>query len=220
MVDDPEIAKLGDEGATGKFIPCFIDEVKIQAFDRSFGQMIRQLQKQQNKIYISDHNVLRFTHGRKSIAPAIEGDTGFELNVISTEWTIYFKAIAENDLNLLESTILKVTDSFNSQFARNVYSTASSAADSAGNVVSINDSGSMALSLLEMLKRIEFGVDRNGKISLPSIHLSPETGMQLERDLALQPPEFAEELERLKQEKSKLALQKEAKRKAKFKRFK
>ena len=103
------------------------------------------------------------------------------------------------------------------QFARSIYSVVGAAAERVGNVVSNKETGSTAQSFLAMLKKIEFGVDRDGNVSLPQVHVGPDMAEKMINELQSQPPEFGEEVERVKAQRSEQALQKEAERKAKFK---
>jgi hypothetical protein len=68
-----------------------------------------------------------------------------------------------------------------------------------------------------MLKKVEFGVDREGNVCLPEMHVAPDMAEKIVNELKSQPPEYSAEVERLKAERSEQALQKEAERKAKFK---
>ncbi len=101
--------------------------------------------------------------------------------------------------------------------SRHIYSVVGAAAEKVGNVVSNSETGSSAQSFLQMLKKIEFSVDREGNVSLPQMHVGPDMGKKLLEELSAQPPEFSEEVERVKAERTELALHKEAERKSKFK---
>lgn len=196
---------------------CFVDETEIAEFDRSYLAMINDLRKQRTSIYIDDNNVLHYIHGAKWVHVGRDEEDGPSLHTLSTEWTIPFRALADNDLTLLETCLIKTVDALCAQFAHSIYSIVGAAAEKIGNVVSTNETGSNAQSFLEMLKRIEFGVDRNGNVSLPQLHVGPEMADKLLAELKAQPPEFGEEVERVKAERTELALRKEAERKAKFK---
>jgi hypothetical protein len=79
------------------------------------------------------------------------------MHTISAEWTIPFKDIADNDLNLIARTILPMNDEMEKQFAINMYAVVGAAAEKVGNVVSARAAGSFSQSMLEMFKKIELG---------------------------------------------------------------
>jgi hypothetical protein len=109
-----------------------------------------------------------------------------------------------------------VAETISSEMKKNIYATVSAAADGTGNVVSTKAAGSPALAFLEMLRKIEFGVNPKGEVTLPDLHLSPEMGQKMFDDLNSQGPEFRNEVERIKREKALDALQREQARLAKF----
>ena len=77
-------------------------------------------------------------------------------------------------------------------------------------------SGSLAEAFLEVLEKIEFMADRNGKVSMPELHVGSEVGSRL---LALKdnaPPGFNEKVEALQARKIQEAKAREVQRKAKF----
>jgi hypothetical protein len=67
-----------------------------------------------------------------------------------------------------------------------------------------------------MLEKIEFGVDRDGNVTLPQIHAAPNVVDEIHRVLTSQGPDFERRVERVKREKIKAALKKEESRKARF----
>ena len=104
------------------------------------------------------------------------------------------------------------------QFAFNIYGLVNTAAEKTGNVVDARAAGSIAKSMLEILRKIELGVDRDGNVSMPQIHVGPEMFQRITKELENVPPELKAEIERVKAEKVQAALQGEADRKAQLKR--
>jgi hypothetical protein len=211
-VTDDEIQKRRDAR-----IFCFVDDEETQRFDLAHLKMLRELHKRYVSLFVNENNNFGYTHGTNWISPTPEGDAEAQMQTFSTEWSIPKQGIVDNDLSLIDSLMMDAVESLNAQFAKGIYGVAEAAAQGAGNVLSDKETGSTALSFLEMLKRIEFGVDRDGKVSLPQIHAGPGVVEKMMAELSSQPPEFSEEVERVKAERSKLALQKEAERKARFK---
>ena len=137
---------------------------------------------------------------------------------MSAEWTIPFKDIADNDLSLIARSILPLNEEIERQFARNMYGLVGAAAEKVGNVVDAKASGSIAASMLEMLRKIEFGVSRDGTVSMPQIHVGPDMAERIAKELKNVPPEIEAEFKEVKAKKVEDALDREAERKAKFKR--
>jgi hypothetical protein len=98
-----------------------------------------------------------------------------------------------------------------------MYEMVSDAAASVGNVVDAKATGSIAESFLEMLRKTEVGVDRDGTISMPQLHVHPDTWVKMEEELRSQPPEFGAEVERIQAEKAEAAFDREATRKGRYK---
>lgn len=195
---------------------CFVDDDEIHGFDNAYMRMMRELHKRQTSMYIKEDNVLHYQHGANWIRSAREGHEGPQMQTFSTEWSMPFQSIVDHDLSLIESGLWNAVNELSAQFAESIYHVVGAAAERVGNVVSNTETGSTAKSFLEMLKRIEFGVDRDGNVSLPEMHVGSNMAEKLINELKSQPPEFSEEVERVKAERSNLALQKEAERKAKF----
>jgi hypothetical protein len=105
------------------------------------------------------------------------------------------------------------------QFIEMLYTTISASAEATGNVIDAKAAGSIAASFLEMLKKIELAVDRNGEVKMPEIHVAPALGRKMIAELEAQPPEFREQVERVKAEKMASAFEREKERKERFKRY-
>jgi hypothetical protein len=103
-----------------------------------------------------------------------------------------------------------------SGFMRTLYETVSSAVQEVGNVVDAKGKPTPDV-FLEMLRKIEFGVNRRGEVTRPEIHVHPETAPGLIKALEDAGPAFQAEVDRLTAEKEAEALAREARRKARFK---
>lgn len=158
-----------------------------------------------------------FHHGQgwatqRESAPDYAGK--FQLQQV--ENAIKFESVMSNDL----PTMLNFIETFAQQFADHIkklaYQRASEAAESVGNTVSAQESGSTAAAFLEMLRKIEFGVDQQGNVSLPAIHIHPDNADKFFAELESQGQEFEQEVERIKQEKIVAALVRERERLSKY----
>ena len=211
-----ESAKEPDK--TDPRIFCFERDEDDHAFDASVTALMRTMQDQSRKMFIHEHNVHRMNHGANWVHSAREAEPDTTMHSISAEWTIPFAGIAENDLNLIAQTVRPINEEMERQFVQNIYGVIGSAAAKIGNIVDAKESGSFALSMLEMFRKIEFGVDRDGNVSMPQIHVAPGMYERIVNEMQDVPPDLSEEIERVKAEKVQLALDREIERKAKFKR--
>lgn len=213
--DDPD---ADDKAIDDPRIFCFEHPKDLAAFELSVTKLIGRLHEREQSMFVSPHNVLRMNHGSQWVHSARAPEPDTSMHSISTEWLIPFKDIADNDLSLIARSIQPVSEDMSRQFAQRMYGVVSAAAESAGNVVDAKIAGSVTASLIEMMSKIELGVDRDGNVSMPQIHVGPEAYDKLAKALKNMEPEVAAELERLKEEKSQQALQREAERRAKFRR--
>ena len=72
--------------------------------------------------------------------------------------------------------------------------------------------------MLEMFRKIEIDVDRDGNVSMPQIHVGSDMYERVTTEMQNVPTELAAEFEQVKAEKIRLAHEREVARKAKFKR--
>lgn len=137
------------------------------------------------------------------------------MQTISAEGEMPFADIVEGDLTLIPRTVASISEQMTAAQMRMLYATMSKSCDEHGQTVSAAEMGNAA-AFLAMLQKIEFGVDRDGNVSLPQIHAAPGTAKAMIADLEAQPPEFMAEVERIKAEKSEDALARERLRLSRF----
>lgn len=197
---------------------CFERRNDEKAFESSLMRLVGAMQKQSRQMFVSEHNVLRMNHGGNWVHAAREPEPDTTMLTISAEWVIPFKDIADNDLSLISRTVLPINEEMGKQFAQNMYGVVGAAAERVGNVVNGQAADSILISMVEMFKKIEFGVDRDGKISMPQMHVGPEMYERIARELQNVPAEIEAEIEKIKAVKVQAALVREEERKSKFKR--
>lgn len=216
MLDPSMNDTIGGQKANDPRFWCFERKEDESAFELSVTSFLGELRKQSRETFVSEQNVLRTNHGKNWALLARDPEPDVTMHQVSVEYTIPFKEIAENDLGLITRTILLLNEEMGRQFEHNMYSAISAAAEKVGNVVDARDAGSFAQSMLEMFKKIELGVDRNGNVSMPQIHLGPEAFERMTKEMQNVPPEVEAEFEQIKAEKIQAALSRESERKAKF----
>lgn len=197
---------------------CFERAADEQAFETSVASLLGKMQASSRRMFVSEQNILRMNHGGTWVHAASDPEPDTSMHTISAEHVIPYKDIADNDLSLIARSILPLNEEIEKQFALNMYGLIGAAADKVGNVVDAKATGSFAASMLEMLRKIEFGVGRDGAVSMPQIHVGPGMAERLAEELKNVPPEIEAEIQQVKAEKVQQALDREAERKAKFKR--
>jgi len=216
-----DCAMASAEETTEKTDPrfrCFERADEETAFDASVTMLVGRMQARSRQMFVSEENTLRMNHGGSWIHAAQDPESDTTMHTISVESLIPFKDIAENDLGLIARTILPLNEEMEKQFAQSMYGVIGAAAEKVGNVVDAKAAGSFANSMLEMFRKIEIGVDREGNISMPQLHVGPAMAEKIANELQDVPPEIEAEIEQVRAEKVQSALDREAERKAKFKR--
>jgi hypothetical protein len=189
---------------------------EIDAFASSFVEALAAIQHAHARQFIAPENMQRLRHGRTWTEPAGETFKEGELKAHSAEMITPFEDIVRNDLSLIHRSILAITSSLQSQFQASLYSTISDACDRSGNVVHAEKGVSFAEMFKAMLEKIEFVADKEGRVSMPHLHLDSMAVDKIREELARQPPEFEVEIERIKAEKVSAAVRNEAERKKRF----
>lgn len=195
----------------------FSFETECIAFEKSFNASIAALLHEMRKTFLSSDNIIGYSHGRKWRSHAVvQADEDGEFTEHSTEIVTKFDDIVANDLSIISKTRDEILKNMQMQFMGSMYSTVSEAAEKSGNVVSAKSGVPNAQTFLDLLKKIEFGVDKDGRPSLPEIHASPAVADAMLEELSSQGPDFKAEVERIKKEKIEAALQREEERRSKF----
>lgn len=210
-VDEPTGASRPDPR-----IFCFDDPQEERAFERTVVKLMGRLVERERGALVSARNVLRMNHGRNWVHSAREPEPDTTMHSLSTELLLPFKELADNDLDLITRSIVPVSEDMSRQFAQTMYSMVGAVAERVGNVVDAKAAGSVSASLIEMMSKIELGVDRDGNVSMPQIHAGPEAHAKLVEGLKNMSLEDAAELERLRMEKSQQALNREEERRGRF----
>ncbi|WP_165190396.1 hypothetical protein [Caulobacter soli] len=196
---------------------AYDDETRV--FLSSQLRVFAELQKTVVGKYLRPENTQRFRHGGGWSNPANPEAPEVKWHTHSAETAIRFEDIVNNDLSTIDRTFAAFKEAMERQFAEMLYSTVSEAAEQVGNVVDAKAQPSLADAFMATIEKIEFMADKNGEVSLPEVHVHPETGAKMMAALEAAPQEFKDRLEALKARKSEEALTREAERKTKFVRY-
>ena len=195
------------------------DETGEDEFHKSFVKLLTQVQKKIFSKYLRPENMHRFKHGGQWAHPAAPEALVGDIKKYSSETVIPFEKVVNHDLAVIEQVVGKLAGDMERQFAQLMYSTMSAAADKAGNTVDAQSAGSPSEAFAQMLEKVQFSANKFGNVTLPEIHLAPETAEKLEKLIAEAPPEFHERIEEIKVRKTAEALEREVQRKSRFVRY-
>jgi hypothetical protein len=191
-------------------------------FQKAMNTQLRNSLREIRNAIVPSENVFTYSHGTKwrtdhSASPEAINDE--EMIVHSSEGELPFERIVNNDLYAIVEVERQLVASLDSQFKRSMYQMINETTEQTGNVIR-TDGPFDPEHFIQMLEKIEFGVDRNGEVSLPEIHAGPEIAQKMFDALSSQGPEFGERVNEIKRRKGEEALRKEADRKSKFPRQK
>jgi hypothetical protein len=182
-------------------------------------ELMGELREAKINTTLSPENIMRYHHGAgwhtHGVNEDIDDAGKFESQSLTTE--IKFEDILNQRMDV-SAYFNKIADHVHGMQMRLLYKVVGESTDKSGNIVSTKVEGSIANSFLAMLRKIEFGVDRNGNVSMPQIHAGKEMSEKMLQELQAQGAEFQAEVEKVKAEKTAQALEREAERLARFKR--
>jgi hypothetical protein len=197
-------------------LPPFPFKNESQIFGESLLKLAQDTHRQQISQYVSKDNMQSFHHGRGWLTVCEKETNESPLSQAGVELAIEYSNIIENNIQSLFDFVNKFVDGFTSQVVRRMFETINEACNKSGNVVKQSDHSSKAEAFLQMLKTIEFSVNENGQVELPSLHVGPDQAQVLIDELNKQDEEFHKEVERIKKEKAVAAIEKEKARLSKY----
>lgn len=177
---------------------------------------VRRLVDKKRSEFIPPENVQSYRHGLAWQAHYTDSPTEVStVKELRHEFMVPMDSICDGYFSVLEDKIVEMSEAMHASQMRMMYELVSETSDRTGNVVSTAGKG-MAEAFLETLEKIEFGVDKNGNPSLPSIHLGSEAFKKLFEDPQLKDPQFAQRVEDVKKRKIDAALRREDERLGRF----
>jgi hypothetical protein len=186
-------------------------------YSSAVQKTISAVYQRQVRELLDPRNVQRFYHGRNWRAHSGDEHAKEEstLEQHQVDHEIKFDDVIQHKLDLIPLTIKSITTSMHSSLMKMLYGKINESTDRSGNVVHAAEHGSPRDAFLETIRKIEFGVDEQGLVSLPQIHVPP--GSRLLEELQTGGAAFDAQVEALIAEKSKAALERENERLARFK---
>lgn len=195
----------------------FPDRQGGKAFNMSYKEHVIQLLRRVVDTRIPPENAHTFYHGGGWTQRRSDGsEMRTEVEAHSAETLLKFDDVVGGKLSAIPELIQSIVGQMEDQFMRTLYARISEGVKEVGNVVDAKGKTTPE-AYLEMLRKIEFGVNRKGEVTRPEIHVHPETAPKLIKALEEAGPEFQVEVDRLMTAKEGEALAREKERKARFK---
>lgn len=187
------------------------------AVQEAVGTAIVGIVRRRTHDFIPEENTRRFNHGTTWITPAKPELGKDEMVTIGHESSIKWDDIVDQNLSIIPTSIVSIGTDMAEQQVKMMFHSVSAACDRSGNVVDAAERP-LADAFMEMLEKIEFGVDRSGEVSLPSIYVPPDTGDRMIGELEGQPEEYQQRVKCIIEAKKTAALDAEKARLNRFKR--
>lgn len=188
-------------------------------FDNAFARAFREIQKRIVAQYLPPENTRRFRHGGAWRNPGNPTAFGGEMQTHAAFLETQFDELVNNDLAIIERSFNRLGEAMHRQFAHMLYSTVGAACDQSGNTINAQANGSIEEAFMAMLEKIELVANKDGTVSMPQVHVSPELGNRMMAALESSSQEFKDRFDAVKARKTAEALAREAERKAKFMRY-
>lgn len=194
----------------------FLDDVAQTAFNSALRKELARVLDEKRSQYVRAENVLLLRHGENWEHPRNPDAINADPEEQSATTNLPFQALVDNNLRALDHMIVTLTSTMQRHFETTMYASLFKATERTGNVVDAKSAGSLEEAFAAMFEKIELHADKNGNVSLPEVHASPEQAKKLEAALEAAPPEFHERIEAMKARKIAEARQREAERRNRF----
>lgn len=193
----------------------FSNKKESEIFTKSLYDFVGKANNKNMSAYMSSENMFTLHHGNSF--SSIE-DNGSELKKHTVEIEFEYSDIRLYHIKQFYIFLHNIIEQMSSQLTKTLYQTLNDTCDKTGNIIdATQEKMTNSEAFLEMLKKVEFGIDKYGNILLPEIHLHPSQAKKFMNEIATQGEEYSNLVEEIKKEKSEQAIKKENERLLKFK---
>jgi len=203
-----------DDGAQGFFLPLSHEKRERELSKAIHEELRASFDARRNELF-ERRNTMHYLHGTHWALSDVPGEDQFsQYKQMSAETTLWHNDVIDHRVNVLDEYIAKMTDEMQRSVLSNVFETVHQSTERTGNVV--KGSGNIAADMMQMLEKIDFGSDRSGRPSPPELHVGPEQGKKIIKQLEAQPEEYQQQWVSLVAKKEKAATKQEADRISRF----
>jgi hypothetical protein len=176
---------------------------------------IRDVVHARQEKMIDARNMFSYRHGQEwSLSSHSADQPEFSrFHAARADASVWYRDIVDHKLQALTKYITHIADEFEQQFQSSMFQLLHETTEATGNVVNLD--GDFAKGFIELLTKIEIGVDRSGRPTMPIMFVGSEQFKQLQQ-LEEPPPKISQQIEELKARKEADAILREVKRISKF----
>ena len=180
----------------------FISKKLQSAFASSFKYEIEKLVRLAQADYLHSDNIMTFQHGERYESPANElGDRSGQMECHSVNSSLALADIVKSNPEVIYLPINKVSDAFFSSFSRMINAKMNEVTNTTGNTVNAKDHESLLEAFAASLEKIDMGLDEDGNLTLPTVHIHPSQAEAVSKAIKNAPPELCERIEKIKAQK-------------------
>ncbi|CAN7412686.1 hypothetical protein LJR232_002499 [Aquipseudomonas alcaligenes] len=190
-------------------------DVEANHVMQAFGREVKALLRLEQETFVDPNNIQRFQHGSAwQSHQSHNPDQVSKLSSHEHRIDIKFEDIVLGRISIVQEKIRELATAMSDSFTATMITTLSETCETHGNVV--HGGQGPAKAFMDMLEKVEFGVNRNGEVSLPQILGGVGLSEIITSDKTMNSEEYITKINKITEQKSKEALQKEVSRKAKF----
>ena len=192
----------------------FLNKTESEIFAKSLNDFMVKANSKKMLAYMSSDNMYTLHHG-SSFSSTDNNESELTKHAVNIEFE--YSNIRLYKIEQLYVFINDFIEQMSSQMTKTLYQTLSDTCEKTGNVIDAKQEAmSFPNMFLEMIKRIEFSVDKDGKVLIPEVHLPPGNAKRFMAELESQGEEYLNLIEEIQKEKSEQAIKKENERLLKF----
>lgn len=193
----------------------FLSPKESKEFNKSVNSFISDMCDQKMSLVSSPENRYTLHHGTSFTFSSIDNtESSLTKHSITIEYK--YEDVKNYKIEQLYNFIDNFIEQMSSQMMQTIYQTIGASCDKIGNVIDVKkEKISIADAFLETLRKVEFGVDKHGKVTIPQIHIHPSQAKFIE-ELQAQDETYQQLIQDIQKEKSEQAIQKEKYRLAQF----
>lgn len=166
---------------------------------------------------VSEDNMHSFQHGRRWLILRENETEESSFKEVGVDLTVEYEKILNNEISHFFQFLDTFVEGFNNQTTQSMYQTISDSCDKVGNTIDRKNFTSDAEAFLAMIKKIDLCVSDDGLVHLPQIHMGSGKAEKFLQHLEEQGEAFKLEVDKIIEEKTQAAWQREEQRLDKFK---
>ena len=178
----------------------FSNKKESEMFTESLNDFIFKANRKKMSAYMSTENMYTLHHG-SSFGFTDNNESELTEHTVNIEFE--YSNIRLYKIEQFYEFISDFIEQINSEMAKNMFKTLSDTCEKTGNIVDVKQKTiTNAEAFLEMIQKVEFSVDKNGKVLVPTVYLHPSQSQKFMDELKAQGKEYTNKVEEIQKEKS------------------